>query len=326
MQANWPRRQYAPLALAASGAAFSVLAVVDKVFGLVQRPLHLATVAYASLFALLVMACMRGIHINPSRLLRLSAYAGFLLLNVLTAAYLFAIRVSADPTPLMLNVQLERGDSLLDTGDKDGAHLVYREAYRRFPHSFPVLMRMGAVNYRVGDFDRAERYFGEALQEAPSDQRWRARNDLAQTQWKLGRSEEAIESYLQARQEMPEKQADLIEWHYRIAWAYFDVKNYDAAIEHYEAVAAFHGKYAAASYYNIACALAQKVSRTKDKAERDRFSLEAVRNLKLAWEGTEESEQAAFVDGLAGVEEERDPELDSIRTDAAFKSLVRELE
>lgn len=325
MQANLSRRPLVPLTLAASGAAFSVLAVVDKVFGLVQRPLHLATVAYACLAALLIWACVRGVQLRPARFLRLSAYAGFLILNVLTATYLFALRVSADPTPLMLNARLNEGDARLNEGDKDEAHLIYRAAYQRYPNSFPVLMRMGAVNYQVGDFERAERHFTRALELAPPSERWRALNDLGQTYWKLHKPEEAIELYLRARREgMPDAKPELIEWHYRLGWAYFDVRDYDKAIEHYEAVALYGEKYSAASYYNIACAVAQKVRNAKgdDRAE---LVEDAVRNLREAWKGTAPEERNAFLEGLAGSEDQRDPELDPLRGAAAFDALIAEL-
>lgn len=311
-----------PLALATSGFAFSVLAVMDKVFGLVQRPLHLATLAYASLAALLVWACVRGIHVRPSRFLRLSAYAGFLLLNVLTATYLFALRVSADPTPWMLNSRLAHGDALLRDGEKDEAHLLYRQLYKSYPNSFPVLMRMGAVNYQVGDFERAERYFTRALELAPPGDRWRAMNDLGQTYWKLHRPSEAIELYLKARQEgMPDAKPELIEWHYRLGWAYFDVRNFDKAVEHYREVALYGEKYAAASYYNIACALAQKMAAGGDGA----LAADAVRNLREAWLLTAEDERPAFREGLVGTPDQRDPELEPLRRTQAFQDFLAEL-
>ena len=327
MHANWPRRLYAPLALAASGAAFSVLAVVDKIYGVVQRPLHLATVAYALLSALLAWACVRGIQVKPSRLLRLSVYAGFLILNVLTAAYVFAWRVSADPTPVLLKKQLEQGDALLDGGKKDEAHLVYREAGRRFPDSFQVLMRLGAVNYQTGDYPRSQKYFERALNVAPSDSRWRALNDLGQAYWKLEQPEEAIQLYQQARQEgMPEDRPVLVEWHYRLAWAYFDAKDYDAAIEHYEAVAQADEKYVDASYYNAACAQAQKVKRTTDPLVREAVRRDAVANLERAWMATTSwREMEALREGIMGTPEQRDPELEPLRSAPEFQAFVREL-
>src|SRR5688572_17016809 len=100
MQTYWARRHGAPLALAVSGALFAVLAAIDKVFGLVQRPLHLATLAYALLALLLGWALFRGVQIRRKNPVRLSIYAAFLILNVLTALYVVAWRrLSADPTP-----------------------------------------------------------------------------------------------------------------------------------------------------------------------------------------------------------------------------------
>ncbi|MCC2669541.1 MAG: hypothetical protein K0Q72_2012, partial [Armatimonadetes bacterium] len=258
MQANWPRRVSPPAALAASGASFAVLAVMDKVFGLVHRPLHLATLAYALFCSLLIWSWARGIRWKQTRLLRVSAYAALLILNVLTALYVVAWRVSADPTPVVLQAELERGDALLEQGDKDKALILYREASKRYPDSFQVLMRLGAVNYQIGDFERAKKHFSRAVETAPRDSRWRALNDLGQTYWKLHDPEQAIELYEQARQEGIPK-SELTEWHYRLGWAYFDARDLDAAIEHYRAVADVGEQYAAASYYNIACALAQQV-------------------------------------------------------------------
>ncbi|HEU4752032.1 MAG TPA: tetratricopeptide repeat protein, partial [Armatimonadota bacterium] len=257
---------------------------MDKIYGLVLHPLHLATVAYVCLFVLIAWAFRRGIPVR-SRLLRLSIYAAVLILNVLTAAYVFAWRMSADPTPVLLQQRLKQADALLDAGRKDEAQLMYREAYRRYPDSYPVLMRMGAVNYQVGDYARARRYYERAVQVAPGEYRWRALNDLGQTYWKLGQPGDAIQYYERAHQAgMPA--AEEVEWHYRLAWAYFDEKDYDAAIEHYTAVAGAGEKYVSASYYNIACAYAQKLKRSQDPEERSRFADAAVRNLREAWRST----------------------------------------
>src|SRR5688500_12916901 len=116
MQVHWSHRLYAPLALAFFGVSSAVLAAVDKLFGLVQHPLHLATVSYASLCLLIAWVSIRGIQLRPARLLRLSVYAGILCGTLLTAAYVFAYRVSADPTPLVLRAALDRGDLLLEEG------------------------------------------------------------------------------------------------------------------------------------------------------------------------------------------------------------------
>lgn len=313
MQATWPRRIYPPLALAASGASLAVLAVMDKVFGLIHHPLHLATLAYAALLSLLGWAWLRGIHIQPARLLRVSAYAAFLILNVLTGLYVFAWRVSADPTPMVLQAELDRGDQMLNAGDKDGAHLLYREAAERFPDSFPVMMRLGAVNYQTSDFERAKKYFSRALDLAPRDSRWRALNDLGQTYWKLQQPEEAIDLYEQARREgLPD--SELLEWHYRLGWAYFDARNLDAAIEHYREVAKAGQKYAAASYYNIACALAQKIKQSPAGPARDALVGDAVDSLRHAWSAINTpEEQEALRTGLLGSPSQRDPELAPLR-------------
>lgn len=328
MEVNLPRWHYAPLALATSGAVFTVLAVLDKVYGLVQHPLYLATAAYACLAALLLWTCVRGIHLKSSRLIRLSLYAGFLILNVLTATYLFALKVSADPTPLMLNARLNQGDALLQKGERDEALLIYRDALKRYPESFPVLMRMGAATYQLGDFERAERYFTRASEQAPPESRWRALNDLGQTEWKLRRPEQAIELYLRARREgMPDSKPELIEWHYRLGWAYFDVRDFDKAVEHYEAVALYGEKYAAASYYNMACALAQKLKATPagSTAARSEIAGQAVDALREAWKATEAAERPAFREGLVGSAEERDPELEPLRATAEFKHFLTEM-
>jgi len=313
MQANWPRRIYPPLALAASGASFALLAVMDKVYGLIYRPLHLATLAYAALLSLLGWAWYLGIHLKPARHHRVSAYTAFLILNVLTGLYVFAWRVSADPTPVVLQAELDRGDQMLNAGDKDGAHLLYRHAAQRFPDSFPVMMRMGAVNYQTADFERAKKYFSRALDLAPRDSRWRALNDLGQTYWKLQQPDEAIDLYEQARREgLPD--SELNEWHYRLGWAYFDARNLDAAIEHYRAVASAGQKYAAASYYNIACALAQKISKTPPGPERETLIADAVDSLRHAWSAINTpEEQQALRTGLLGSPSQRDPELAPLR-------------
>jgi tetratricopeptide (TPR) repeat protein len=324
MQANWPRRVSPPAALAASGASFAVLAVMDKVFGLVHRPLHLATLAYALFCSLLIWSWARGIRWKQTRLLRVSAYAALLILNVLTALYVVAWRVSADPTPVVLQAELERGDALLEQGDKDNALILYREASKRYPDSFQVLMRLGAVNYQIGDFERAKKHFSRAVETAPRDSRWRALNDLGQTYWKLHDPEQAIELYEQARQEGIPK-SELTEWHYRLGWAYFDARDLDAAIEHYRAVADVGEQYAAASYYNIACALAQQVAAASGE-KRQELGREAVDNLRHAWSAINTTEERqALRTGLLGGPEERDPELAPLRGTPELKSFLAEI-
>ena len=186
-----------------------------------------------------------------------------LLFTLLTAAYVFAWRLSADPTPVVLEQELAHGDAKLNAGDRDGAFLLYQDAYRRFPKSLPVLMRLGAVNYRIGDYERARKYYARAVELAPPSARWHALNDLGQCYWKLQQPAEAIRYYEQARAAgMPE--SELVEWHYRLGWAYFDLHNYGAALENYQAVVDAGQKFISASYYNSACAQAQELKLTRD--------------------------------------------------------------
>lgn len=322
MRINWPRRT--PLILAVSGGIFALLAVMDKLFGLVQHPLHLATLAYASLFAVIAWAVTRGIHLRPSRLVRLSSYGAILILNLLTATYVFAWRVSADPTPLVLQRQLEQGDALLNDGQKLDALIVYRQAYRRFPDSYAVLMRMGAAAYQNDDFENASRYYHRALGLAPDESRWRTLNDLGQTYWKLRRPDEAVAYYRQAEEAgMPRSES--VEWHYRLGWAYFDLKDYDAAIEHYRYVGEAGQKYAAASYYNVACALAQKIRATSSVPRKQAMAHEAVESLRRAWQAISTTEERDELrKGLVGSPEELDPELAPLRSSAEFRALLQE--
>jgi len=314
------------MALAAGGTALACLAAVDKVYGLVQRPFLLAVLAYALLCFLLMWSMVRGIPMRPTRLLRPSAYAAFIVLSILTAGLVFAWRVSADPTPLVLKARLDQGDLLLEKGDKDGAHELYRQAYRQFPQSFAVLMRMGAVNYQVSDFDKARKYYTRAVEVAPEGSRWRALNDLGQTFWKLGRPAEAVEYYGLAREAgIPDP--ELSEWHYRQGWAYFDLHDYDAAIHHYQEVAAAGEKYRAASYYNIACAIAQKIRQSPAAGERKELTRQAVESLRLAWEAASDSpeEIRSLSTGLLGGPQERDPELQPLRGTPEWQVLLRDI-
>lgn len=311
------------MALGATGLGFACLAAADKFYGLMRLPLQLATLAYAALFGLVAWGVRHGLSSKKPR--RFSLYTGFLLLNLLTAAYVFAWRVSADPTPVLLQSELARGDALLDAGQKDEAHLVYRAANQRYPRTFAILLRLGAVNYQVADYERARRYYEQALELAPSASRWRALNDLAQTYWKLLRPEEAIQTYLEAH-EAGIPFLERLEWHYRIAWAYFDVSDYDSAIEHYRIVARSRSKYAASSYYNIGCALAQKLKRIPVGAGREALAQEASAALRLAWEFERDpQERQALRVGLAGAPGDRDPELFPLRRTHAFQALLREL-
>jgi tetratricopeptide (TPR) repeat protein len=324
MEAGARQRVAVPVILALAGAAFALLAVVDKVVGLVHHPMHLATLAYACLFVFVGWSLWRGVALRPSRLFRPSLYAATLILTFLTAAYIFAFRLSADPLPVLAWSELHRGDDLLAEGRKDEAHLIYRRAYRQFPGSFPVLMRMGAVSYQVSDYERAQKYYSRAVEVAPAESRWRALNDLGQAYWKLNQAETAIEHYQQARRSgMPE--SELNEWHYRLAWAYFDAGDYDAAIEHYLVVARNGEKYAAASYYNAACAQARKLAKALPE-ERPALVRAAVENLRSAWKTTVDPEERdALLGGLDGPQEDRDPDLAPLAGTPEARALVRDL-
>jgi tetratricopeptide (TPR) repeat protein len=302
-----------------------LLAVMDKALGLFERPLQFVTVAYAALFLLLAWGVRHGLPLRPPRLTRLSRYAAFLLLNLITGAYVLAWRVSADPTPMLLQTELARGDALVAAGAKDQAHLLYRDARDRFPKSFVVLMRLGMVNYQVGDFERARKYYSQALELAPPDSRWRTLSELGQTQWKLLHPREAIDLYQQAWDAgLPDDER--IEWHYRIAWAYFDVSDFENAVKHYEVVAAAGKKYAAASHYNIACARAQQLKTATDLAERTRLAVSAVEHLRTSWKTEPDpAEQTALKANLVGTADEgRDPELYPLRKTPEFAAFLRE--
>jgi tetratricopeptide (TPR) repeat protein len=325
MDASQTRRLNLPLALAAAGATCAFLAAADKVFGLVQHPLYLATLAYVFLFVLVAWGFIRGIRVRPTRRVRFSVYASVLLLTILTAAYVFAWRVSADPTPVVLQAELARGDALLEAGKKDEAHLAYLEAYKRYPNSFPVLMRMGAVSYRLTDYERARRFFTRAAEAAPSSSVWKAHNDLGQAYWMLKQPQKAIELYRQAREEgLPD--SEQVEWHYRMAWAYFDANNYDAAIEQYRAVAQAGQKYSAASFYNMACAQAQKYAVTKDPAVRRALAQDAAANIRSAWVATTRpQDRRSLEESLMGSPERQDPDLAPLRKSPQLQALLREL-
>jgi tetratricopeptide (TPR) repeat protein len=315
-----------PYVLTGAAAVCIFLAGVDKALGVFQQPLLFATGAYASLFALLVWALTQGLHLGRPTPRKVSVFGAILLLNLLTAGYVFAWKkLSSNSTPLVVEQVLDRGDTLYDEGFSDDAYAQYKEALQRSPRSFPALMRMGMVTYHMSDFERARRYFERALEVAPAELRWRALNDLGQTHWKLGDPEEAIALYQQAEKaSMPE--SERIEWHYRLAWAYFDIQNYDAAIEHYRVVAEAGQKYAAAAYYNIACALAKKLVLAADPKTKSDYALEAVGSLRAAMSVTyEKTDRDALRGGLIGPPEERDPDLAPLVVYPEYRAFVRAL-
>lgn len=315
-----------PYILTAVAAVCVFVAAVDKAFGIFQQPLLFATVAYAALFALLVWALTRGLHLGRPAPRKVSVFGGVLLLNLLTAGYVFAWKnLSSNSTPVIIEQVLDKGDAFYDEGMSDDAYAQYKEALKRSPRSFPALMRMGMVSYHMSDFERAKRFFERALEVAPPELRWRALNDLGQTMWKLGEPERAIELYQQAeRANMPV--SERIEWHYRLAWAYFDIQDFDAAIEHYGVVAEAGQKYAAASHYNIACALSKKLALTSDPGKRSLFAQEAVESLRAAMSVTsDKSDRAALRGGLIGPPEERDPDLAPLAVYPEYRAFVRSL-
>ena len=314
---------YPALLLAASGAACGLLAIADKVFGLMQQPLLLAASAYLFLCASLIWSTFR--RPSPTATRRPpSRYMALVVFIALTGFFTFACRVTADPTPVILEQELKRGNALMAVGDRDGAYLIYREANKRFPKSHRALWSLGAVNYQLGHFERAQRYFTEALQISPPSARWRSLNDLGQTYWKLGQPQEAVDYYHQARAAgLPD--SELLEWHYRLAWAYFDLHDYDSAIEHYEIVAEAGKKNAAASYYNIACAVAQKLRATENREEGEALAQEAVEHLRRAWAATEPEELEALRVGIVGPKSERDPDLAPLQGTSAFQQFAHDL-
>ena len=320
------RRHPLPIALAVTGIACAVLTLLDQAVGFAQHPFAFATGAYASLFGLVGWAFWRGFHWKKPTAQKLSLYAAILLLNVLTAGYVLAWKqFSADSTPLLVQKDLDQGDDLLDQGRKDDAFSVYRDALRRSPKSFSATMRMGMVSYQMSDFERARKYYERAREIAPPDLRWRALSDLGQTYWKLQQPEEAIRLYKEA--EIAGVPADeQLEWHYRLAWAYFDVGEHDAAIEHYQAVAEERQKYAAASYYNIACALTQKMKAETRATIKEQLAREAVINLRLAWSITNTDEEVqALRSGLIGPPSDRDPELAPLTEFPSFHKFLAEI-
>ncbi len=305
------------------GGLFGAAALTDRATGWAGHPQLLLTLTYAAL-AIAVLMALAGIRsaraVSPHRVLPL-----LLVLAALTAGYVRAVRAGADVTPWVLQGALDRGDALMHAGRTDEAHLVYREAHQRFPRAFPVLMRLGSLNYVLTDFDRARRYYEQGLEVSPPESRWRALNDLAQTYWKLLRPEDAIRRYWEA-DEAGIPPSDRIDWHYRLAWAYFDAGDYDAAMEHYDVVARSGGRYAASSHYNIACALAQKMKRAPDQTVRLELAESAVDHLRSAWrEETDPTEREALRTGVTGPIGDRDPELFPLRSTAVFRALLTEI-
>ncbi len=303
----------------------ALLTLADKWIGLLLSPYLFASVAYASLLGLVAWSARRGFPLGRGHHVRFGAYSTVLLLVLLSAAYVFALKITRDPTPVLVEQRLRAADRMLEHGDKDDALLIYREAFHRAPHSFPVLMRMGAISYGSGDYDRANRYYEEAVERAPDDGRGRALMDLGQTLWKQGEAEEAIRYYQEAGRAGMERR-DPVEWHYRLGWACFDAHDYDAAIAHYQAVADAGRHYVAASLYNIACAQAEKVKLTQDPVARHALVKEAVDTLRRAWAATSTPEEVRSLrEGLFGTAAQRDPELAVLRSTSEFHQLTREL-
>ena len=317
-------RRLAPILLGLVGVLSALLTLADKWIGLFLSPYLFASLAYVSLLGLVAWCFFRG-FVRHGHHVRLGAYSAVLLFVLLSAAYAFALKATRDPTPVLVEQQLRQADHLLDQGQKDDALLMYRSAFKRAPHSFPVLMRMGAITYGSGDYDRAVRYYLEAVQRAPAESRGRALMDLAQTVWKQGDSQEAIRLYEDAGQAGMARQ-DPVEWHYRMGWACFDARDYPAAIQHYQAVADAGRQYVAASLYNIACAQAEQVKLTHDPAARKELIQQAVDTLRRAWAATSTPEEVRSLrEGLFGTPAQRDPELAPLRNTVEFHALTREL-
>lgn len=329
---------WVPRFLGLAGMVLGLLAAADKLLGLIQMPLHLATGSFLSLMALLVWSCWVGIpplggsgaHTaefipldpadEPAPLTRrTSRFTAVLLLQCLLGMYLLAWKVSADPTPVLVQSELARGDQALNGGDATGALLVYREALERNPRLPAVLVRMGAGSYAAGNYEKARKYYEQAVASGRVGQRTKAYLGLGQSLWMLGQPEEAITAYRAAESEgLPPRKRS--EWNYLMGWAHFDLRQYPEAVRHYREVGAAGGEFAAASYYNAACALAQQAVNA-DPAERRLLAEEAAHALDEAWKSlqtTEDREQLR--DGLR-----TDSELDPLRGDRSFRDAVRRL-
>jgi len=302
--------------LLALALALALGAAADKLVGVIGAPSVLALAAYLGAgTALLRWPRWRA----P---LRLGAVLA------LTLAILLAWRALADPTPLTLWRELHAGDALLEANRRDDAMLRYRRAEQRAPHNPHVLIRLGAGYYRLGDYARAARAYERALHEARPPlaprHRWRIWIDLGQTYWKLGRASDALRAYQEAiRLGIPASERPLMD--YRLAGAYFDLRDFDRSIEHYQRVAAAGGEYAAASLYNIACAYAQKYA-SAPQDRRPAYLRAALDSLRLAWErATDPADRETFLDALVGGPDDLDHELDPIRPTPEMEAFLATL-
>ncbi|MBI3911293.1 MAG: tetratricopeptide repeat protein [Armatimonadetes bacterium] len=301
-------------ALSTITMVLSAMALVDKMLGLLWAPLIAASLAYLT-------GCLAAL-MAPRRwaVARVGAILG------LTFAYGLTWRLVADPTPLVVWQQLHAGDALLEGGRREDALLIYREAERVAPRNPHVLTRLGAAYYRITDYQRAARAYEIALREAQPPlergRRWRVLVDLGQTYWKLGRPQDALRTYQDALAlGIPEEERPLMD--YRLAGAYFDLRDFDRAIHHYGRVAQAGGEYEAASLYNIACAYAQKY-RLAPPTARPMLVRRAVQFLREAWtRARDPADRQALLEGLAGAPEQQDPELAPIRGTKEMAALLR---
>lgn len=302
--------------LLALALALALGAAADKLVGIIGAPGVLALAAY-------LCACAAVLRSRRLRVpLRVAAALGA------TVALLLAWRGLADPTPLALWRELHAGDALLEANRRDDAMLHYRRAEQWAPQNPHVLARLGAGYYRLGDYARAARAYERALREArpPLDPRrhWRIWIDLGQTYWKLGRAADALRAYQEAiRLGIPASERPLMD--YRLAGAYFDLRDFDRSIAHYQRVAAAGGEYAAASLYNIACAYAQKYA-TAPPDQRATYLRAAVDSLRLAWErAADPADRETFLAALVGGPDELDHELDPIRPTPEMQAFLAPL-
>lgn len=299
-------------------------AAADKSWGWWGQPALLVLAASFPLYLALFLWWAGALAARPGRVRRLSSYAAFLLINLLTAGCVVAFRAAADSTPLVVQARVNEAVALLEKGRPEEAYLVYAQIRSRSPRSFQVQMGLGAAAYQMGDYERAREHFARALKLAPDESRWRALNDLGQAQWKSGDARAALESYNRARSmQMPE--SELLEWHYRMGWAAFDAGRLEEAIEHYRWVAERGGKYSAASLYNIACAQAVQVSQASPQKQQALVAA-AVENLRRAWSASAPGpERDALRRGVLGSPDERDPELEPLRDFPRFHRFLAEL-